>query len=178
MSKKKTRVTGKTIRRDYVSLLLAAVSSFVFGIYLISVIALNPTPDYEDLKNDTITVEHIEYHASGRGNGHYAMISSEGIHYILSGDCYPQFLKKELKPGTEISIKWYSDNYLIFKKFYIEEIVHDGEMLSVYSNHIGIRSVFMYICTCVVFVLGFTSLIVYRRNVRRETEKLPKKYRN
>ena len=106
------------------------------------------------------------------------MISSEGIHYILSGDCHPQFLKKELKPGTEISIKWYSDNYLIVKKFYIEEIVHDGEMLSVYSNPIGMRSVFMYICTFVVFVLGFTSLIVYRRNVRRETEKLPKKYRN
>lgn len=142
------------------------------------VVALNPTPAYENLQSDTISVDSIRYYAGGRGSGYYGLISTEGVKYRLSGDFKIKELEEKLEYGTEISIKWYRKDKLTVEKLYIEEILLGGERLSIYSNNDKATNIFAYVGGSVMFVLGFAAIIFYRYNVIKEIRKLPKKHRN
>ncbi len=180
MNKKKIHTTGKDIRRMYLGCVVIAVLVFLLGLYCILIITLNPTPQYKNLKEGTITVDHIKYYpGSGRfASGYYGLTSAEGVKYHLSGNFDIHILQEKLMTGTEISIKWYSNNTLMVERFYIEEICLDGEMLSAYTNDDKPAIIFAWIGGSALFMIGIGSLIFYYCIVKKEIKHLPKKYRN
>ncbi len=178
MSKKqKIHITRKDIYRNYRVFLIGAALAFIFGLYTILVITLNPTPAYDNLQNDTIVVDHIKYYAGGRGGGYYGLTSTDGIKYHLSGDFNSKNVEEKLLYGTEIMIKWHNKDKLMFERFYVEEIYLDGEKLSTYTNDNKTSNIFAYVGGSAMFILGIAAIIFYRHIVAKEVRNLPKKYR-
>ncbi|MBE6654752.1 MAG: hypothetical protein E7608_04770 [Ruminococcaceae bacterium] len=178
MKKTKKYVTGKDIRRNYRIFLIGAVFAFIFGLYIILVITLNPTPAYENLQNDTIVVDNIKYYTGVKGGSYYGLTSTDGIKYHLSGDFSFKILEEKLIYGTEILIKWHNKDKLMFERFYIEEIYLDGEKLSTYTNDDKASNIFAYVGGSAMFILGIAAIIFYHHIVAKEIRNLPKKHRN
>lgn len=177
MKEKKKRVTGKDIRRFYRIFVVGSILAFVFGIWIILSMSLNPTPSYEDQQESTVTVESIRYYPSVRGVGGYRIKTTDGDIYRLSGDFNASALKEKLTGGTVITIKWHQKNFLINDILYIEEIKLNGEILSHYTNNDKSVMVFSLISGGIMFILGFIGLLFYHYRVKEEIKKLPKKYR-
>ena len=182
MKKKKIHTTGKDIQRMYSGLIIIAVLCFLLGLYGFLSLTLNPTPQYENLQDHIITVGDIKYYrnhtARGIVIGHYVLISAEGQKYHLSGDYNIDILQEKLQNGTEISIKWYSNNQLMVERLYIEEIYLDGELLSSYTNDNRSAMIVAWVGGSALFMIGIGHLIFYYYIVKKEIKKLPKKYRN
>ena len=181
MKKKKIHTTGKDIRRMYSGCIIIAVLCFLVGLYCFFILTLNPTPQYENLQDDVITVRDLKYYRTFTRNGvkgYYALLSADGQKYHLSGDYHIDVLQEKLQNGTEISIKWYSNDTLMLERFYIEEISLDGELLSSYTNDNRSAMIVAWVGGSALFMIGIGSLIFYSYTVKNEIKRLPKKYRN
>lgn len=180
MKKKKIHTTGKDIHCMYNGCIVIAVLSFLLGLYCFFSLTLNPTPQYENLKEGTITVDHIKHYPGlGRfASGYYGLTSAEGVKYHLSGNYDIHILQEKLTDGTTISIKWYSNNTLMIERLYIEEIYLDGELLSSYTNDNQSAMIVAWVSGSALFMIGIGHLIFYYYIVKKEIKNLPKKYRN
>lgn len=169
--------TMDKIKRSYLPILVLSIIGILMGGCISLLFAINPTPDYEDMLETTITVDSIQYISRYRGGGGYVLKTIDGELYNLAGDFHISDLQSHLHEGTEIQIKWYSKTWLFQKKLYIEEIKLQNELFSTYTNHDRESMIFGFAAGSLCIGMGIVGILFYRHFVHKEIAKLPKKYR-
>lgn len=168
--------TFKEIRKMYFPVLLLSLILILGGFFTSILFCVNPTPQYDEMQGGIVRVDSVKYVSHYRGGGHYELKTLDGEYYNLSGDLSLNDVR-DLPKGAEIKIKWYAKTWLFDEKLYIEEIVYQDEMLSVYTNDDNESMLAGFAIGAIVMALGVGGIFLYRHFMSEEIRKIPPKHR-